>query len=510
MFKYSPFIDTYKASNISGGNKTGSKKEVCIEMYNYLISSGVPWYVAVGVLCNIHTRMHPSCSFIDTHVTSNGNTKEQGCWSFGFFGFIVTGQGDVGDELMKKSGYNQSDIESKNKMVLTIQKDYYTKNKKYMSIPTALWTPDKTNTEVYKQNMVGFDVQASYILESCLKGGILKNVNEMKTSGYADCCAATLAVNRNTNKSASKNKISYGEIHARWASAGKDICTWLGFSFEYFNYKIDVMNENGNFKTYESGKVVDPSTIKHSSLFGTITKTTVNSNNYNVSKTETEIGVKIASIVKWLQSQGMTLHGSCGVAGNMRAESNFKTDAIGDNGTSGGLCQWHNERFSELKSFASKKGKEWTSYSVQLEYLMSELNKSNYSGLLGQLKSSNSYETSTRKWGHDFERFKNYNVDSNPEYTKRVNYSKEIYDNISIGKWQAIDIEQVTNATTGTIEPVLDTYSLNNNIDIGGKENTPRQHVDWGSPTNGGEKKYDVNVKKNTPGTVIGVHLNQK
>jgi Phage tail lysozyme len=40
------------------------------------------------------------------------------------------------------------------------------------------------------------------------------------------------------------------------------------------------------------------------------------------------------------------------MAGNVKAESNFNPNEVGDHGTSFGLAQWHNDRRGNLKKFA--------------------------------------------------------------------------------------------------------------------------------------------------------------
>ena len=62
-----------------------------------------------------------------------------------------------------------------------------------------------------------------------------------------------------------------------------------------------------------------------------------------------------------------------GFMANIRSESGFRTDAIGDYGTSYGICQWHDGRFSALQEFADSEGGEISDIRIQLEYLKFEL-----------------------------------------------------------------------------------------------------------------------------------------
>lgn len=88
---------------------------------------------------------------------------------------------------------------------------------------------------------------------------------------------------------------------------------------------------------------------------------------------ENATGERSKYIQKKLISMGFTASAAAGVVGNLVQESGLRTDAIGDNGTSGGLAQWHNERLDALKRFAAARGKEWTDLDTQIEFLAEEM-----------------------------------------------------------------------------------------------------------------------------------------
>ena len=64
---------------------------------------------------------------------------------------------------------------------------------------------------------------------------------------------------------------------------------------------------------------------------------------------------------------------ACGVLANIEHESNFQPTIYGDKGTSYGLCQWHNERFSALRGFCTALGLDYRTVEGQLAYLRYEL-----------------------------------------------------------------------------------------------------------------------------------------
>ncbi len=73
----------------------------------------------------------------------------------------------------------------------------------------------------------------------------------------------------------------------------------------------------------------------------------------------------------FLKDKGLNDAAACGILGNIKAESGFRTDAVGDGGTSFGICQWHAGRGSNMKATA---GSNWASnLSGQLTYLWFEL-----------------------------------------------------------------------------------------------------------------------------------------
>ena len=77
---------------------------------------------------------------------------------------------------------------------------------------------------------------------------------------------------------------------------------------------------------------------------------------------------------------------ACGVLANIEHESAFRPTIYGDNGTSYGLCQWHNERFTALRSYCTALGLDYRTVEGQLAYLRYELG-TNYATLLLTLQS---------------------------------------------------------------------------------------------------------------------------
>ena len=92
------------------------------------------------------------------------------------------------------------------------------------------------------------------------------------------------------------------------------------------------------------------------------------------------------SIYNLLAAKGFNSAAICGILANIQAESNFRTTALGDNGTSYGLCQWHDIRWTNLKNYCSANGYDSSSVEGQVNFLVNEL-ENGYSGVYNTLKS---------------------------------------------------------------------------------------------------------------------------
>ena len=81
--------------------------------------------------------------------------------------------------------------------------------------------------------------------------------------------------------------------------------------------------------------------------------------------------------------RGMSKIQALAVIGNLMAESGLKDDIYGDNRTSYGIQQWHNERMDKLFKHAKKKGHSTPTFKDQLEFLADEYEgKTGYSNFL--------------------------------------------------------------------------------------------------------------------------------
>ena len=74
---------------------------------------------------------------------------------------------------------------------------------------------------------------------------------------------------------------------------------------------------------------------------------------------------------------GLNTAAACGVLANIYAESGFNPNALGDSGTSYGICQWHSARWTAMKNWCNNNGHNWETLTGQLNYLKFELSANN-------------------------------------------------------------------------------------------------------------------------------------
>ena len=129
------------------------------------------------------------------------------------------------------------------------------------------------------------------------------------------------------------------------------------------------------------------------------------------------------SIWKYLTGDlHMNREGAAGVMGNLMRESGFRTSAMGDNNTSMGIAQWHNERMTNMKNYAASVGKAPTDLDAQLGYLKQELT-TGYKDVYDSVKSAPSVEYSVDKWVRGFERPANMDQ----EVLERLPYANTVF-----------------------------------------------------------------------------------
>jgi hypothetical protein len=126
-------------------------------------------------------------------------------------------------------------------------------------------------------------------------------------------------------------------------------------------------------------------------------------------------------VINYFTKKGLSKEQATGIAGNLRAESNFKTDAVGDNGKAYGLAQWRDSRLVDLQNYAQNHKKDIRDFYTQLRFLWYELNGKEKQAF-AQLKAARTVQDAALAFAKYYER------PLASTYDIRINYANQIYN----------------------------------------------------------------------------------
>ncbi len=184
-----------------------------------------------------------------------------------------------------------------------------------------------------------------------------------------------------------------------------------------------------------------------------------------------------------IDEMGLNSAAACGVLANIEKESNFNPQLYGDNGTSYGICQWHNGRFDNLKSYCNKNGYSWKTLEGQLHFLKYELEtqKSTTGYILDKLDVPNTAQgayTAGYNWCYYFERPANKTAKSETRGKNARDVYWPVYkleynlgDVNSDGKINSADALQVLEYSVGSLNLSLSQKKAGD-LDKNGKINS--------------------------------------
>jgi hypothetical protein len=144
-----------------------------------------------------------------------------------------------------------------------------------------------------------------------------------------------------------------------------------------------------------------------------------NSNLYKARKTYKGLGAGKPLFKKYV-SQGYSPVLIAGMLGNAFAESGFDPNAQGDNDTSYGLFQHHNERKAALLNYVKADKSDKSLQEKQIDFALKEL-KSNYKGTYNKMNSAKSAGEAAAIFQKEYER---------PKYIDRQRsvYAEQLYN----------------------------------------------------------------------------------
>ena len=136
-----------------------------------------------------------------------------------------------------------------------------------------------------------------------------------------------------------------GELYERFA--GKDEKLYEGFVFEYIYSGYGGVFAHGKDSNGENYDVILGNTDE---IAYEIEKE--NADLYSVTGNANETAIYNYVI----NTMGLNNAAACGILANIYKESSFNPHALGDSGTSYGICQWHGSRWDRLKTYCSNNG----------------------------------------------------------------------------------------------------------------------------------------------------------
>ena len=275
---------------------------------------------------------------------------------------------------------------------------------------------------------------------------------------------------QNTNSFSSSN---YTSLNKTFTDAGKKTSVNQKYkeivndALELKEKKADLDKENTQTNRFsgtadlsrsQKDPVVSKSSLSSSDVTGDSQKADV-STTQNIDETAKKI-------IQYLKDKlGLTQEQASGVAGNLYVESGgFNLSAEGDNGTSFGLAQWHNERKEALFKHA---GTRTPTLEQQLDYLAYELNNTE-KGALNSLKQATSVKDSAYVFAKKFERPATGSNGLPLHFDRRWGYAENFYKKIIPGAVPTdinkIEVSKfITQGPTGvssTIAPIVESAMI--------------------------------------------------
>jgi len=151
---------------------------------------------------------------------------------------------------------------------------------------------------------------------------------------------------------------------------------------------------------------------------------------------------------------GFSNASGCGALANISKESSFNPSAVGDNGTSFGICQWHNDRASRLRAWCGDHDYDWHSLEGQLNYLSYELS-TYYPNTLSLMKGVKNSKSGAGKAAYYWCKYYEVPADTETKAKERSNLAKSNYwpkykdAKIGLNKGQTYIVDDLKYKATG-------------------------------------------------------------
>jgi len=111
-------------------------------------------------------------------------------------------------------------------------------------------------------------------------------------------------------------------------------------------------------------------------------------------------------------NRGVKPNVAAGIVGNLYKESGLNPNAVGDKGTAFGVAQWRGDRLSNLKNYASSKGRSYTDLNTQLDFILDEQGENQVLSLMGNQSPEVAAKTFADKYERPNPKYADYNTRS--------------------------------------------------------------------------------------------------
>jgi len=209
---------------------------------------------------------------------------------------------------------------------------------------------------------------------------------------------STIDVNSLDSKYLASDHISLN-VDAQKMIVSKLNDTIIGMNIKPKNASAEKEKEKSSIDKDSKDGDAATSSVSGAAVGGAVGASSANS---NIDVTKGEMGTP-KQIFDLLVAKGLSAAGAAGILGNMKIESNFKTNALGDSGTSVGLVQWHASRKDRLMSWTKERGLDPMSINGQIEYLWWELTNK-FTRLTDTLKTISDPDEAAYQFAKQFER----------------------------------------------------------------------------------------------------------
>lgn len=112
----------------------------------------------------------------------------------------------------------------------------------------------------------------------------------------------------------------------------------------------------------------------------------------------------LTSLAPKLSKAGFSDHAIAGIIANLHHESGGDPEAVGDNGSSFGLGQWHDDRARNLMEFAKAQGMNPRTADAQHAFLIHELQSDEYRGLVETMNRADNARSAAMLFQQKYER----------------------------------------------------------------------------------------------------------